>query len=398
MSPAAPAAEAQLALAALLDAGEIGAAQAHYAASTAAGLDLPFPARLIAALHAQGATAAAERLALTARFPGPAAPWQVLGRVQSLEWLGAHDAAHAQASAGVAQFPQAGNLRVALARQAFLSRQADAETVAACRVAAAAQPDQAALMGQIATLLETGRVTAMGFDLVLPPQAVSPRVAMAILSGGYEASERRAAIQGLRADDRVMELGSGIGLVALSLARARPGLPIMTVEANPELEQAIRANFAANGCPATLIGAVAALHDGTADFYLAEDFWASSTEARTAGANAGSGANARCLRRPTVDVNRLIAQFRPTLLVMDIEGGELALLPHLALAGLRRLVIEFHPAHSPAAAISACLAHLLAQGFVLDLGAGSQQVLVFDRPAPADCPAAAQPPAETGTP
>ena len=74
--------------------------------------------------------------------------------------------------------------------------------------------------------------------------------------------------------------------------RLRPG------RTRQELEQAIRANFAANGCPATLVGAVAALHDGTADFYLADDFWASSTEARSGAPAVILGPGTEVVRRP----------------------------------------------------------------------------------------------------
>lgn len=118
--------------------------------------------------------------------------------------------------------------------------------------------------------------------------------------------------------------------------------------------EVIRRNLALTQCEATLVNGIAALTDGFAPFHLARNFWASSTEAVE-----GAGA----ITLATVDVNRLIREFRPTILTMDIE---------------------FHPEQTPAGAISATLQHLLAQGFVLDLSAGSARGLVFDR---ADTPA-----------
>lgn len=365
-------AQVQAALVALLETDAPARALALYESAAAAGIALPFPGALIRALHRAGQTQAARRLALEARFPTAPAHWQWLTRAQALEGIGAADLAFALLAEGVAANPKAPNLLGAQARLAFLSAQPPEITAALCRAAIAARADLSPLLARIERLVETGTTEAMGFTLHLPAEAVSPRVALGILNGSYEATERQAATRGLSAADRVLELGAGIGLVALSIARAVPGVRLLTVEANPELEAPIRANFAANGCDATLIGAVAALADGETEFHLARDFWASSTQALPE--------ETRTIRRATVDVNRLIAEFRPSVLVMDIEGGEVALLPHIELGGLRRLVIEFHPALCLPAEISACVARLLGAGFVLDLGAGSQQVLVFDRP------------------
>ena len=339
-------------------------------------LDLTFPQRLIHALKRLGFDAEAHRLALEAPFPHDPAPWQVIHRAATLESIGASESAFELLDAALAQFPKAAALRTALAKQAFLAGKPLPKIVELVRIATESASPEAPVLNRIVELLETGWTTVLGFTLRLPVDVVSPQVALAVMRGYYEHDERRAATGDLRPEDRVLELGCGIGLVSLEIARAQPLTQILCVEANPALENATRESFAANGCSADLVGAVATLADGETDFYLARDFWESAA--------APISSPVSVIRRKSVDVNRLIKEFDPSIIVMDIEGGELDLIPKMVLDGLRRLVIEFHPANCQADAISASIAHLLNSGFMLDLGAGSQQVLVFDRHSPPD--------------
>ena len=263
------------------------------------------------------------------------------------------------------------------ARLAFMAPEPPAQTAAWCRAAAVANPDTAPLFRQMARLVEEGLADAMGFTLHLPRPVVTPDLALAILSGVYEAGERRAVVQDLRGSDRVLELGTGIGIIALTLARARPDLPVITLEANPALEPVIRANFAQNGCRARLICGLAALTEGSATFHVSRNFAASSTR--------DPGGPCQEITVPMVDVGALIAEHRPTILICDIEGGEVDILRAIPLDGLRRLIVEFHPALCPADQISATVAHLLAAGFHLDLAGSAGPVLIFDRPDAAVC-------------
>ena len=368
----------QGALTALLSAGRPTEAADLHARALTAGLALSFPNKLILALAEAGQRDAAHCLACETTFPGPPLPWHFITRMNLLEWTGAPELGLKFATEGAALFPKNGPLLAAHARLAFLTGQPPEEVARLCDAALPHAPaDTLPLLQQLASLSRHGTADLADLTLSLPAPAVSPFVALTILSGHYEAAEIAAITQDITPDDRLLELGAGIGLVALNAARAAPGLQILAVEANPDLAPTIRRNFELNACDAPLISAIAALKDGEAAFHLAPDFWASSTE---------PGVGDTTVTRPTVDVNRLIAEFRPTILSMDIEGGEIALLPHLDLTDLRRLVIEFHPEHGPAAPISACIADLLAQGFVLDIAQGSPQVLVFDRAPAAPSP------------
>ena len=342
-----------------------------------AGAYLPLSMRLVDYLLSNGHTKAARDRILREPAAATISPWDYASRIKALIKLGDIAQAGTLVNAALETHPDTPVLQALKAHVAFHANAPTETLVTLFRAAArSASGKDAEHLNRFALLLETEQTSLAGFDISLPRALASPTIAAAVVKGGYEAAERAAVVHGLTEQDRVLELGAGIGLIALTVNRALPGIPILSVEANPALATVIRENFARNTCTADLVEGIAALEDGETDFHVAPDFWASSTQALDE--------DTQTIRHQSLDTNRLIREFAPTILVMDIEGGEIALLPHLDLTGIRRLIIEFHPAICPPEDISAALAHLLAQGFALDLGQGSKQVLVFDRTRPAD--------------
>ena len=118
---------------------------------------------------------------------------------------------------------------------------------------------------------------------------------------------------------------------------------------------------------ATALSGIVALSDAEAEFHPAADFWASSTLAVAPDT----------IRCPTIDANRLIRDFAPTVLVMDIEGGELGVLTQ-PLPGVRLVVVETHPLVYGAEGVARITAALEAQGFVPADGA-KKDTLAFLR-------------------
>lgn len=219
--------------------------------------------------------------------------------------------------------------------------------------------------------LQTEEAEVMGLRLFLPRDVVTPSTLFALASGTFELNEREAAIGDIRPDDRVLELGAGLGTVTLALCLLHPDTPVTALEANPRLEDVLSRNIAQNQGQAEIIGALAALEDGETDFHIAPDFVASSMLHPAPGA--------RTERRPMVDVNRLLRETAATVLIMDIEGAELAILNGLDLTPLRRIVAEFHPRICSDTEITDTIAHLIASGFDLNLAHCGDQVLTFDR-------------------
>lgn len=192
-----------------------------------------------------------------------------------------------------------------------------------------------------------------------------------ILEGKYEQAEFGILSQILEPQSRVLELGTCIGFLAAYAAQVVGDDRVTTVEANPEVATLAARTFELNGVrPATILGAAATTDGDQVDFFLGESVWSSSTDPRQSG---------RRISVETVDVNRLLHELRPTVLIVDIEGAEIDLLPALDLACVRHLVVEFHPERTGDASVSSCVAGLLAQGFAVSLERSSQSVLSLSR-------------------
>lgn len=186
---------------------------------------------------------------------------------------------------------------------------------------------------------------------------VDPAVFEAMRAGTYEAGELRALATALRPDDVVMELGTGIGLLSTFCAQRVGSRRVHTFEANPELEPRIRATFRLNEVAPTLEMCLLGERPGEAEFFVHEAFWASTALDR-AGA-------ARRIRVPVRSLNEAMARIRPTLLVMDIEGGEGDLLRFIDLTGVDRIVGEFHERMLGREAADAMIGELYRQGFAI---------------------------------
>ncbi|GGD34856.1 FkbM family methyltransferase [Sinisalibacter lacisalsi] len=355
---------------ALLERNERPQALERFREAIRGGAPLPYPDDHLKTLRAANDTDSARALARDWAPQGAWTPGQIAHAAKVLFDLGDREQALHRLAEACARHPRARGLALTRARLLMLDGQRDA-AIAAYEAIPDIPAKRAREVSLILRALREERVTALGFELSVPARVVPPGMLLGLIRGRYETAERHGATNGLRPGDRVLELGTGIGIMALSLFRAQPGLDILCVEANPVLEPVIRENFALNGCPAKLEIGVAGLKDGQTAFHVEANFHASGTAPRAT--------QATRIEQREIDTNRLIDGFRPTVLVLDIEGSEIALLPRLTLDGVRRIVVEFHPAINTAQEISQTVASLLAQGFLLDLRQGKGQVLVFDR-------------------
>ncbi|MFZ7093257.1 FkbM family methyltransferase [Primorskyibacter sp. 2E233] len=157
----------------------------------------------------------------------------------------------------------------------------------------------------------------------------------------YEGEEIAGALAIVQRDDRVLEMGAGLGIVGAVIAvNARPAA-VLSFEANPDLVPHIKALHQENGLQnkvelrnQVLISAPD--RPETVTFYLRNSFLGSSLIDQ-------SSRRTRPVEVPTASFAEVRKAFRPTVLIMDIEGGELDFLTHADLAGIRAVVIEFHP-------------------------------------------------------
>ena len=155
------------------------------------------------------------------------------------------------------------------------------------------------------------------------------------LSAGHHTREERAVVtRALEPDDVVMELGGGIGMVAIACAKTIGSDRVFSFEANPRLEPLIRDNYALNNVQPTLSLCMLGPQRGRRDFHISRDFSRSSVY------DPGQG---ETIQVPVESFNEMVAKIRPTLLILDIEGNEKELLEYADLSSIQKIVIELHP-------------------------------------------------------
>lgn len=204
-----------------------------------------------------------------------------------------------------------------------------------------------------------------GIRVPLVERIITPKLQRAMRANRYEAREVQSLIALLRPGDRVLDLGSGVGLISAIAARVVGPENVVTIEANPELLPLISETHRVNRVEGieVLHGVGVAKPSGRpVAFHLHERFWSSTMDA---GRGSGEGFLRTC-EVPEVDLNALVARFRPTLLTADIEGGELHLFDELDTSSFRSISMELHPRHYGRAGSAHILSSLLERGFVYD--------------------------------
>lgn len=177
-----------------------------------------------------------------------------------------------------------------------------------------------------------------GMRFPLDRNVLPPRIRTLLRSDAYEAKEATAAKKLIKPQDVVMELGAGIGFMSTLVATQTPAKSVHSYEANPQLLPYIAQVHALNKVTnAHVTHAVLGERDGTAPFYIRKNFLASSLDPME------DRADCTKVDVPTRDVNAVIRDLSPTVLICDIEGAEADLLPKMDLTGMRAVVIETHP-------------------------------------------------------
>ena len=159
----------------------------------------------------------------------------------------------------------------------------------------------------------------------------SPVIRESFARGTYESTELTVLRGLLREEDRVLELGAGCGFLAAWCALRIGSARVCTVEADPQMLGVLQATFRANGVSPQVIFAAASARGERRTLERAKDFWSTRTSVTRDGIASVAGAR----------LDELLAQHLPTVLVVDIEGGERWLGP-TALTGVRAVLLECH--------------------------------------------------------
>ncbi|WP_174300823.1 FkbM family methyltransferase [Caulobacter sp. S45] len=251
------------------------------------------------------------------------------------------------------------------------------ESEAARRDFQAAEAEQEAFAsGRSGHTIEIG-----GFEVFADTGRYSPAILGALQRGEYEARERELLLEIIRPGDRVLEVGTAIGVVSMTAATAAGPANVVSYEANPHIVADARRNFAHNGLDQ--IRAVNAVLKSRArgadakaqtEFHISRDFWASRLDA-----SAGSEDIVEVIQVPTLCLEDELKAHGANLLICDIEGGEVDLLIDADLSGVATILLETHYWATGKRQASALVRKLVQDGFDIDLGLSGRHVTVFMR-------------------
>lgn len=177
-------------------------------------------------------------------------------------------------------------------------------------------------------------------DVIFPDDEtiISPRVRESIEAGRYESKEATQVEKLLKAGDRILEIGSGLGFISTIAARSPLSEDVLCYEADPRLIGYIKSVHELNGVSKLTVRNAALttnLAEQSLTFYVRKDFWGSSF-------SKAAGDYQTTVSIPTESFNDVVQRFQPTFIICDIEGAELDLFFNASLFGVTRVLMEIH--------------------------------------------------------
>lgn len=219
------------------------------------------------------------------------------------------------------------------------------------------------------------------FSIFLDTEKYSEMIQGALRSGGYEGTERWLVSSLLRPSDRVLEIGTAIGVVSMTAAAIVGGRGVVTFDANPEIVRDAQDNFILNNfveigarnavlCNRAKIGQ----QGPTETFHISRNFWASRLFA-----SPDDGDILRVVDVPVMCLEDAIEAHDANVLICDIEGGEVGLLDGADLSAIRLIVMETHYGFVGEHSTDQMIGYLIGTGFSIDLVRSAHGIVVLRR-------------------
>lgn len=227
-------------------------------------------------------------------------------------------------------------------------------------------------------LAEMGRpshVTSHGviFPTDMPP--LFPRIRNMLMQDNYEEKETQAAFKTIRPGDRVVEFGAGIGYMSAVIARNCNVSQVHAFEANPALIPCIRRVHSENALTnVTVHHAILGAERGRRNFYVRRRFLESSTNREPL------EGILHVAEVPVLPARETVSRLAPDVIICDVEGAELTLLPMLDLAGVRAAIVELHPQLMGLEGVKTVFDVMHGAGLIYTPRRSHAKVVTFSRP------------------
>ena len=169
---------------------------------------------------------------------------------------------------------------------------------------------------------------------------LSPKIRNRLLSGAYEAHEKKMCFDFLDANDSVLEIGGAIGFISLICQKKIGITKYSCFEANPNTHHILKRNCELNGTQPRLWNMALAHADGEVELEVGSDFWENSICYENRCQN-----GVKTVRVPAGTLQTLLrlAEHKVNVLIIDIEGAEQFIDFQQIPPEVRKVIIELHP-------------------------------------------------------
>lgn len=224
------------------------------------------------------------------------------------------------------------------------------------------------------TLTHPDVVVIEGVKINIQHDQITDEVRRHFYTGSYEGDEIRVVKDLINKNDIVVEVGAGIGFVSAYVAMKIGSDRVYAFEANPFMIEKIQENYVLNNVAPHISNLFLAKEEGKRDFFIDKNFWSSSSIQR-------KERSTTRIEVETVDVNQVLNKINPTVLIMDIEGGEEELIPLINFkdSSINKIMIELHPGIIGKRNASVLLARMISDGFNLNFFYSRNNVLFLER-------------------
>jgi hypothetical protein len=113
---------------------------------------------------------------------------------------------------------------------------------------------------------------------------------------------------------------------------------------------------------------------GHVPFYISKNFWASRLSIKESDADI-----VETVQVPVFCLEDEIRAHGTTTLICDLEGGEVSLLSHVDLSGIRLIVMKTNYGSADVAQTDTMMRRLIIAGFNLDLARTAHQIVALQR-------------------
>ena len=214
-------------------------------------------------------------------------------------------------------------------------------------------------------------------ELSVNDKLISKKIFGNIVRGDYEIDENKILQKTFTSEDTLLELGTGIGFNSIYCAKINNNR-VLTFEGNPNMIPLIRKNMKKNRAEFSLRNEIVIskdFHNRSYSFNIVEDFWSSSL--KTVDANIINKVDV-----PTTNINAIVEDFKPTYMVVDIEGGEEDLFDEcnwMANSSIKKILLELHADIIGEDRCFMVINNIIQQGFKMSFDGGPKNVVYFFR-------------------